>query len=362
MAAPVSLGYVMLDLQGKSLGPEDRERLLHPQTGGVILFTRNYESPRQIADLCREIHALRDPHLLIAVDHEGGRVQRFREGFTRLPPMRALGEIWDEHPQRARRLAHDAGYVLAAELRACGVDLSFTPVLDLDFGNSAVIGNRAFHSQPQVVSELAVALMEGLRQGGMAAVGKHFPGHGFVAADSHTDVPIDDRSFTEIEVTDLLPFEHLVRHDLAGIMPAHVIYPRVDDKPAGFSRLWLADILRNRMQFQGVIFSDDLSMEGARVAGSIVERGEAAIEAGCDMVLVCNNPAAADEVLAGLESKPSAVTLARLARLHGKVQAPGWMELKGTETYAKAVHAIAAIGMGSGNLNLAGAPPVGERG
>ena len=362
MAAPVSLGYVMLDLQGKSLDAQDRERLLHPQAGGVILFTRNYESPRQIADLCREIHALRDPHLLIAVDHEGGRVQRFREGFTRLPPMRALGEIWDEHPQRARRLAHDAGYVLAAELRACGVDLSFTPVLDLDFGNSAVIGNRAFHAQPQVVSELAVGLMEGLRQGGMAAVGKHFPGHGFVAADSHTDVPVDNRGFAEIEVADLLPFEHLIRHQIAGIMPAHVIYPKVDDKPAGFSRLWLADILRNRMQFQGVIFSDDLSMEGARVAGGIVERGEAAIEAGCDMVLVCNNPSAADEVLEGLPATPSAVTLARLARLHGRAQAPGWMELKGTESYAKAVHAIAAIGVGSGDLNLAGAPPVGERG
>lgn len=362
MDATVSLGYAMLDLQGKSLTAEDRKRLMHPQTGGVILFSRNYESPQQVAALCAEIHALRDPHLLIAVDHEGGRVQRFREGFTRLPPMRALGEIWDEHPQRARRLAHDAGFVLAAELRACGVDLSFTPVLDLDFGNSAVIGNRAFHSQPQAVCELAVGLMEGLRQGGMAAVGKHFPGHGYVAADSHTDVPVDNRGYAEIEVADLVPFEHMIRHDLAGIMPAHVIYPKVDDKPAGFSRIWLADILRNRMQFQGVIFSDDLSMEGARVAGTIVERGEAAIEAGCDMVLVCNNPAAEDELLEGLHARPSPVTLARLARLHGRVQAPSLVALRETEAYARAVQAIAAIGMGSGNLNLAGAPPVGERG
>lgn len=362
METPVSLGYVMLDLQGKSLTAEDRERLSHPQTGGVILFTRNYDSPQQVVDLCAEIHALRDPHLLIAVDHEGGRVQRFREGFTRLPPMRALGEIWDEHPQRARRLAHDAGFVLAAELRACGVDLSFTPVLDLDFGNSAVIGNRAFHSQPQAVSELAMGLMEGLRQGGMAAVGKHFPGHGYVAADSHTDVPVDNRGYAEIEIADLVPFEHLIRRDLAGIMPAHVIYPKIDDKPAGFSRIWLADVLRNRMQFQGVIFSDDLSMEGARVAGTIVERGEAAIDAGCDMVLVCNNAAAADEVLEGLQRKPSPVTLARLARLHGRTQAPTLVALRESEAYVKAVHSIAAIGMGSGTLNLAGAPPVGERG
>ena len=362
MGIPASLGYVMLDLQGTVLTAEDRERLLHPQTGGVILFTRNYESPQQIAALCAQIHALRDPQLLIAVDHEGGRVQRFREGFTRLPPMRALGEIWDEHPQRARRLAHDAGFILAAELRACGVDLSFTPVLDLDFGNSAIIGNRAFHSQPQAVSELAAGLMEGLLQGGMAAVGKHFPGHGHVAADSHTDVPVDNRGYKEIEVADLVPFEHMIRNGLAGIMPAHVIYPKVDDKPAGFSRVWLADILRNRMQFQGIIFSDDLSMEGARVAGTIVERGEAAITAGCDMVLVCNSPAAADELLEGLAAGPSPVTLARLARLHGRAQAPTLVALRETEAYAKAVHAVAAIGMGSGNLNLAGAPPVGERG
>lgn len=362
MDAPDSLGYVMLDVQGKSLTAEDRDRLMHPQTGGVILFSRNYDSPQQVTALCAEIHALREPHMLIAVDHEGGRVQRFREGFTRLPPMRALGEIWDEHPQRARRLAHDAGFVLAAELRACGVDLSFTPVLDLDFGNSAIIGNRAFHSQPQAVCELAVGLMEGLRQGGMAAVGKHFPGHGYVAADSHTDIPVDDRGYAELEVADLVPFEHMIRHDLAGIMPAHVIYPKIDDKPAGFSRIWLADILRNRMQFQGVIFSDDLNMEGARVAGTIVERGEAAIEAGCDMVLVCNNPAAADELLEGLRARPSPVTLARLARLHGRMQAPSLVALRETEGYAKAVQAIAAIGMASGNLDLAGTPPVGERG
>jgi beta-N-acetylhexosaminidase len=362
MAVPGSLGYVMLDLQGRSLAAEERERLLHPQVGGVILFSRNYESPGQVAELCREIHALRDPPLLIAVDHEGGRVQRFREGFTRLPPMRALGEIWDDQPQRARRLAHDAGYVLAAELRACGVDLSFTPVLDLDFGSSAIIGNRAFHSQPQAVAELAIALTEGLGQGGMAAVGKHFPGHGFVVADSHTEVPVDHRGYAEIEVADLLPFEHLIRRGLAAIMPAHVVYPKVDDKPAGFSKLWLGDILRNRMQFQGVIFSDDLSMEGAKVAGGIVQRAEAAIGAGCDMVLVCNDPAAADELLAGLSAQPSPVTLARLVRLHGRSSPPNLVALRETELYSRAVQAVAAIGLASGNLDLAGGPPVGERG
>lgn len=362
MEAPVSLGCVMVDLPGKSLTAEDRARLVHPHVGGVILFTRNYESPQQMAGLCAEIRSLRDPHLLIAVDHEGGRVQRFREGFTRLPPMRTIGEVWDGHPQRARRLAHDAGFVLAAELRACGVDLSFTPVLDLDFGNSAIIGNRAFHSQPQAVSELAVGLMEGLRQGGMAAVGKHFPGHGFVAADSHTDVPVDGRGYAEIELADLVPFEHLIRHGLAGIMPAHVIYPKVDDKPAGFSQLWLSDILRNRLQFDGVIFSDDLSMEGARVAGGIVERGEAALDAGCDMILVCNNPAAADELLAGLKRSITPTSLARLARLHGRPQAPDLVALRDSESYTRAVHDIGGLGLGSANLNLAGAPPVGERG
>lgn len=359
---PTALGLVMLDLEGKALTREDRQRLLHPLTGGVILFSRNYESPHQIAGLTAEIHALRDPPLLIAVDHEGGRVQRFREGFTLLPPMRALGEVWDQHPQRARHLAHAAGYVLATELRACGVDLSFTPVLDLDFGSSTVIGNRAFHCDPLAVCELAVALVEGLRQGGMAAVGKHFPGHGFVAADSHTDVPVDARSYTEIEQADLIPFQHLVRHGLSAVMPAHVIYPKVDSKPAGFSSVWLSQVLRGQMHFHGVIFSDDLCMEGARVAGTVVERAQTALDAGCDMVLVCNNPPAADELLAELDRKASPMSLARLARLHGRAHAPTLTALKETEPYTRAVHAIAGVGFSSGELPLAGTPQVGERG
>ena len=361
-AVPTSLGPVMLDLEGKALTRENRQRLLHPSTGGVILFSRNYETPRQIAELTAEIHALRDPPLLIAVDQEGGRVQRFREGFTLLPPMRALGEVWDQHPQRARHIAHAAGYVLAAELRACGVDLSFTPVLDLDFGSSAVIGNRAFHGNPQAVGELAVALVEGLRQGGMAAVGKHFPGHGFVAVDSHVALPVDSRSYSEIELADLIPFQHLIRHGLSAVMPAHVIYPKVDSKPAGFSNVWLSQVLRGQMRFQGVIFSDDLCMEGASVAGTMVERAVAALDAGCDMVLVCNNPPAADELLSALDRKASPMSLARLARLHGRAQAPTFTALKETEPYARAVHAIAGVGFSSAELPLAGTPQVGERG
>ena len=361
MNTPASLGLVMLDVEGKQLNQADRGRLCHPLTGGVILFSRNYESPRQLEELTTEIHRLRRPPLLIAVDHEGGRVQRFREGFTRLPPMRALGAIWDAHPQRARHLARDAGYVLAAELRAHGIDLSFTPVLDLDFGNSAVIGDRAFHSQPQAVIDLAGALIEGLTLAGMAACGKHFPGHGFVAADSHTDVPVDTRSLAVIEAADLLPFRELVVRGLSAVMPAHVIYPAVDDRPAGFSKIWLSKILRSQMEFQGVIFSDDLSMEGARVAGDIVARAEAALNAGCDMVLVCNRPDAADELLNRLQRAMPPASLARLARLHGRASAPTLTELKATEAYSRAVHTIGAVGLESGDL-LAGPMQIGERG
>ena len=361
MNPPASLGLVMLDVEGRQLNDADRRRLCHPLTGGVILFSRNYESPRQLEELTYEIHQLRSPPLLIAVDHEGGRVQRFREGFTRLPPMRALGAAWDEHPQQAKHLARDAGYVLAAELRAHGVDLSFTPVLDLDFGNSAVIGDRAFHSQPQAVIELAGALIEGLALAGMAACGKHFPGHGYIAADSHTDVPIDTRRFAQIEAADLIPFRELMAHGLSAVMPAHVIYPDVDDRPAGFSKIWLSQILRAKMKFQGVIFSDDLSMEGARVAGDIVARADAALDAGCDMVLVCNRPDAADDLLGRLRRDVPPTSLARLARLHGRASAPNLTALKATEAYASALHRIGSIGPESGDL-LAGSLSVGERG
>ncbi len=361
MSASASPGLVMLDIEGKQLCEADRKRLLHPLTGGVILFSRNFDSPDQLQALTAEIHRLRRPPLLITVDHEGGRVQRFRAGFTRLPPMRALGKVWDEHPQRARELSRDAGYVLGAELRAHGIDLSFTPVLDLDFGNSSVIGDRAFHSQPEAVTQLAGAMIEGLALAGMGACGKHFPGHGYIAADSHTDVPVDTRSLAQIEAADLVPFRELVQRGLTSVMPAHVIYPAVDERPAGFSNVWLSRILRAQLKFHGMIFSDDLSMEGARVAGDIVARAEAALDAGCDMVLVCNRPDAADELLSRLRREMPPASLARLERLQGRSSAPTLAALKESEAYGKAVQGVAAIPLPSADV-LAQSPPVGERG
>src|SRR5512146_1172626 len=346
-------GPVMLDVLGMELTPEDKEKLQHPLVGGVILFTRNYTSLAQLNQLTAEIHALRTPPLLIAVDHEGGRVQRFREGFTRIPPMRELGKEWDEHPKRAKHLAQQVGFVLASELRACGVDFSFTPVLDVDYGASSVIGDRAFHSDPQAIAELAHSLLLGLRQGGMPTVGKHFPGHGFVTADSHLEMPVDERNYTDIELCDLVPFRRMVNYGLTAVMPAHVIYPKVDPLPAGFSKVWLKDILRGELGFEGCIFSDDLSMEGATVAGGIVQRAEAALNAGCDMVLVCNRPDSADELLAGLKWDMTAQSRARLAHMHGRAQPATLVQLHEDAGFIKALHDVASIGSGSGELQLA---------
>ncbi len=314
----MSLGPVMVDVEGLELTPGERERLRHPLVGGVILFARNYQSPEQVAALVDAIHRLREPQLLVAVDQEGGRIQRFRAGFSALPAGAVLGALYDENPRRAKRMADACGWLMAAELRAVGVDFSFAPVLDLSRGVSSVIGDRAFHANPEVVAELAHAYMTGMARAGMAATGKHFPGHGAVAADSHLSLPIDDRRYADIQVEDLVPFERLIHFGLAAIMPAHVLYPRVDRQPAGFSTFWLQQVLRRELGFQGVIFSDDLSMAGAEGAGGMLDRARAALAAGCDMALVCNDPAGADQVLDGLGAYDNPVSHLRLMRMHGR--------------------------------------------
>jgi len=306
---------LIIDIAGLSLTKVDKQRLKHPLVGGLILFARNWHGREQLTALCRDVKKVRKD-LLICVDHEGGRVQRFKtDGFTHLPPMRALGEMWrkdgkaaaGEGVMRATRAATACGYVLGAELRACGVDLSFTPVLDLDYGESSVIGDRAFDADPRVVSLLAKSLMHGLLQSGMANSGKHFPGHGFVKADSHTDIPVDKRSLKAILTDDAAPYRWLGTA-LGSVMPAHVVYPKVDSRPAGFSAKWLGDILRGQLGFTGAVFSDDLSMAGARVIDgqpvTPTQAALAALNAGCDMVLLCGQSvgdgAELDALISGL--------------------------------------------------------------
>ena len=295
------IGQVMLDVQGTDLDADDKRRLQHPACGGVILFSRNYANPQQLKELVAAIRAVANKPLLIAVDHEGGRVQRFREGFTRLPPMAWLGQLYDAHPDEALDAAESLGWLMAQELRSCDIDISFAPVLDLNLGLCAVIGDRAFHAQPDKVSLLAGAWIRGMDQAGMAATGKHFPGHGGVREDSHLELPVDDRSFDVIAANDLVPFAALFQQGLAAVMPAHVLYRQCDKHPAGFSTFWLQRILREQMGFEGVIFSDDLSMEGAAQAGNYAARADAALAAGCDMVLICNQPDAAEIVLGAVE-------------------------------------------------------------
>src|SRR5665647_1950734 len=298
---------LILDIAGLSLTDVDRRRLSNPLTGGMILFARNWQDRGQLARLCAEVTAIRDD-LLICVDHEGGHVQRFRtDGFTHLPPMRALGDLWMKDALAATNAATATGFVLGAELRACGVDFSFAPVLDLDWGESGVIGDRAFHRDPRVVALLAKSLMHGLLRAGMSNCGKHFPGHGFVRADSHTEIPVDRRSLKAILADDAAPYQWL-NTSLSSVMPAHVVYPKVDPRPAGFSSRWLNDVLRAKLGFGGAIFSDDLGMAGARLidgrAVSYTEAAVAALNAGCDMVLLCNqslqDPPAVDLLLDGL--------------------------------------------------------------
>ena len=297
-------GPVVVDVLGTVLTDEDRERMRHPAAGAVILFSRNYESPEQLTALCEDIKRLREPELPICVDHEGGRVQRFREGFTAIPPMRSLGKLWDRDRDAAKEAATSIGYIIASELGANGVDFSFTPVLDLDYGGSSVIGDRALHFDPSAVGALGACLVRGLAQGGVGAVAKHFPGHGYAEADSHVAVPQDNRALIQILKKDVLPYKAVIEAGLAAVMPAHVIYPQVDAEPAGYSRHWLQEILRGKLGFEGLIFSDDLSMEGAAVAGGPPQRARAALAAGCDMVLLCNKPKDLDTLLASLENVP----------------------------------------------------------
>lgn len=327
-------GPVMVDVEGTVLTSHERARLRNPLVGGVILFARNFDHREQLADLCRAIHAERDEPLLIAVDHEGGRVQRFRtDGFTEIPAMSVFGELWLEDSLAAMRLASETGYVLGAELRACGVDLSFTPVLDLDYGVSKVIGNRAFHRDPRVVTMLARALIQGLMHTDMAACGKHFPGHGAVEADSHHEIPVDQRDFEEIMQDDAAPYAWLGDMVLPSVMPAHVIYPKVDPHPAGFSAHWIQKVLRQDLGYDGVVFSDDLTMEGATVAGDILARAQAALGAGCDMVLVCNRPDMADDLLARLQVEHSQESIQRIRRLMPQKPAQSWDALQADERY-----------------------------
>lgn len=301
------LGPLMLDVEGTTLTEEDRQLLADPYVGGLILFTCNYENPQQLARLVADIRAVR-PNILIAVDHEGGRVQRFREGFTRIPAMACFEKLYEKNPDAALSLVKNTGWLLAVELLAYGIDISFTPVLDLNDPISQIIGNRAFSADATRVSVLAAAFIAGLHEAGMKATGKHFPGHGSVAADSHVAIPEDHRSLDAIRAADLIPFQQLAA-SLQGIMPAHVIYTQVDSQPAGFSTFWLQTILRDELQFNGVIFSDDLVMEGAKVAGSFAQRAQVALAAGCDMILVCNSRPATKAVLAYLhEAKPAIST------------------------------------------------------
>ncbi|WP_291992755.1 beta-N-acetylhexosaminidase [Candidatus Accumulibacter sp. ACC003] len=332
------LGPLMIDLAGLELSAVERQRLCHPLVGGVILFSRNYQSPEQLARLTAAVHALRVPPLPIAIDHEGGRVQRCRQGFTPLPPMRRLGELWDEQRAPALASARALAYVLAAELRARGVDLSFTPVLDLDWGRSSVIGDRSFHAHPEAVVALAGAFIDGLHSAGMAACGKHFPGHGWAEADSHVALPVDERSLDEI-APDLEPYRRLA---LDAVMPAHVIYRQVDHRPAGFSPVWNR-LLREELGFTGVIFSDDLSMAGAGVAGDVVARCTAASDAGCDMLLVCNAPDAVGDVLANWRPAADPVREAarakRVERLSPASGTVDWASLQKDATYQAGVAA-----------------------
>ena len=304
------IGPVMLDVAGLSLAQQEQEKINHPNTGAVILFSRNYQNPEQVTQLITSIRNARNGDILIAVDQEGGRVQRFQNGFTRLPPA----SWYSNTPE----LAESAGWLMATELLSVGVDFSFAPVLDIDCGISQIIGDRSFSSDPDLATQLASLFRKGMHTAGMAATGKHFPGHGAVALDSHLTLPIDTRDLDSIRAKDFLPFIQLIKDGLEGIMPAHVLYPNIDPNPAGFSAFWIQQILRQELKFKGTVFSDDLSMAGAATAGDYPDRARLAQEAGCDMLLVCNNPVAAEQVLDALPITDDPLREQRLRRMQGK--------------------------------------------
>lgn len=312
----MALGPVMLDIEGLKLSPADRTLLREPAVGGAILFSRNYESPSQLADLVASIRSLRRPPLLIAADHEGGRVQRFRQGFTAVPAMRRVGRHYDANPEEALALAKMAGWLIAAELRTADIDLSFTPCVDLDRGVSEIIGDRAFHSDADAVAELASAFCSGLRSAGMAAVAKHFPGHGAVVADSHEQLPVDRRPFGEL-LDDMRPYEKLIaKRQLAGVMIAHIVYAEADPLPASFSPYWIREQLRSQLGYDGAVLCDDLGMQAAASMGTMPKRAKLALEAGCDMVLICNDRPGAAATVAALADYSNPLSHVRLARLH----------------------------------------------
>jgi beta-N-acetylhexosaminidase len=319
----------MIDVQGKQLTSEDRELLAHPLVGGVILFTRNFESVEQLEQLVANIRAVRTPPLLVTVDHEGGRVQRFRQGFTVLPPMRVIGREYDLDAATGRKLARQCGWLMAAELRSVGIDVSFAPVVDLDYGLSSVIGDRAFHRDARVVAELAIAFTNGMRDAGMAAVAKHFPGHGAVVPDSHVAMPVDKRPLVDMD-QDIYPYERLIANGLPAIMVAHVVFADVDGLPAGFSPRWIQQELRGRLGFTGAVFTDDLSMAGAGVVGDMVARSEAALAAGCDVLSLCNNRQGVHQVIDSLRGSGDPVSQVRMARLHGSATVASLAALQGT--------------------------------
>ena len=313
------LGPIMTSIEGTELTAEDRELLTHPLIGGVIYFARNFVDKAQLTALSTDIKALRDPALLIAVDHEGGRVQRFREGFTEIQSMRSLGDLWTTHPPSARARAFEVGFTIGHELGEVGIDFSFAPVLDLDYGESAVIGHRAFHRDPGAAAALATAVMQGLRAEGMAAVGKHFPGHGFVKGDTHWERPTDDRDFATVQAADLIPFRELIAAGLDGVMAAHLIFPNIDPQLAGFSPYWLQEILRHKLHFKGVIFTDDLGMVAAHAVGDLTARCEAAVQAGCDVVLPCNDRLGLIEILDRWTPEPEPSLSRKWERMRKKV-------------------------------------------